>query len=152
MRIPALCLLVMVASPASPSDPVSEAKDVVASHEKFAMANDLDGVMSNMADDIVVLTYGTPLIEGKPAFREFYAALMGAGRMVFGHQYSGEHAIGDDLVELHGVSRGTLTAADGTISTFSNNFVHVMRRGNDGKLKFWRATFAPDAIAPPSNN
>ena len=39
------------------SDVISEAKSVVTSHEGLASAGDLDGVMSNMADDIVALVY-----------------------------------------------------------------------------------------------
>jgi ketosteroid isomerase-like protein len=141
-------LLIGAANSVFASDVISEAKDVVTSHEQFAMANDLDGVMSNMADNIVVLAYGVPLIEGKSDFREFYAGLMASGRMVFGHDYTGEEAIGDGLVELHGVSRGTLTTEDGAVSEFSNNFVHVLRRAEDGTFKFWRAIFAPDAVIP----
>ena len=141
-------LLVAAANSVLASDAISEAKDVVTSHEQFAMANDLDGVMSNMADTIVVLAYAVPLIDGKSAFREFYAGLMASGRMVFEHDYTGEEAIGEDVVVLHGVSRGTLTTSDGTVSEFSNNFVHVLRRAENGKFKFWRATFAPDAAVP----
>jgi len=130
------------------ADAIFEAKAVVTSHEGLAMAGDLDGVMSNMADDIVVLAYGVPLIDGAAAFREFYAAMMAAGRMNFGHDYTGADVINDDIVELHGVSRGTMTTDDGQTSEFSNNFVHVLRRGTDGKFKMWRAAFAPDSPAP----
>ena len=130
------------------ADAIAEAKAVVTSHEKYAMAGDLDGVMSNAAEDIVVLASGVPLIEGKSAFREFYGDLMAIGEQEFGHDYTGEEAIGGDLVVLHGVSRGSFTKADGEVYQFSNNFVHVLRRGNDGKLKIWRASFAPDAIPP----
>ncbi len=143
-------LFILVANGVSASDAISEAKDIVASHEIFAMANDLDGVMSNMAEDVVVLTYGMPLIVGKPAFREFYAGLMASGRLDFDHGYSGQEAISDDVVELHGVSRGTFTSSDGAVTEFSNNFVHILRRQEDGKFKFWRATFAPDSISPIS--
>lgn len=127
---------------------ISEAKDVVSSHEGLAMAGELDGVMSNMADDIVVLTYGVPLIEGKSAFREFYAGIMAAGSQKFGHDYTGEEAIEADVVVLHGVSRGSFTSSDGAVSEFSNNFIHILRRGDDGSFKFWRVSVAPDAPAP----
>ena len=30
----------------------------------------------------------------------------------------------------------------------TNNFIHVLRRGKDGKFKIWRASFAPDEPAP----
>ena len=150
MRKLIFVLLIAAANSVLASDAISEAKDVVTSHEQFAMANDLDGVMSNMAENIVVLAYGVPLIDGKSAFRDFYAGMMAAGRMVFGHDYTGEEVIGEDVVVLHGVSRGTLTASDGVVSEFSNNFVHILRRTEDGKFKFWRATFAPDAVVTPT--
>jgi ketosteroid isomerase-like protein len=140
--------LLIVAGSAFASDAISEAKAVVASNEQSAMAGDLNGVMSNAADDIVVLTYGVPLIEGKDAFREFYAGLLATGDMVFGHDYTGEDAIGSDVVVLRGVSRGTVTTSEGAVTKFSNNFIHILRRGDDGKFRFWRATFAPDALAP----
>ena len=141
-------IALLISSNSMASDAVAEAKEVVTSHEHYAMAGDLDGVMSNTADDIVVLAAGAPLIEGKSAFREFYAGLMALGDQEFGHDYTGEEAIGEDLVVLHGVSRGSFTSADGAVSRFSNNFVHVLRRGNDGKFKIWRASFAPDSPAP----
>ncbi len=130
------------------SDAISEAKDVVTSHEQFAMENDLAGVMSNIAEDTVVLAYGASLIDGKAAFRDFYNGLLSSGRQVFGHDYTGEEAIGDDVVVLHGVSRGTFTTNDGDVSEFSNSFIHVLKRGQDGKFKIWRASFAPDKPVP----
>lgn len=128
-------------------DVISEAKGVVSSHEEFAMAGNLDGVMSNMADDIVVVASGVPLVNGKAAFRDFYAGMMASGSQEFGHDYNGGEAIGDDVVVLHGVSRGTLTTNEGLVSEFSNNFVHVLRRAEDGRFRLWRATFAPDSSA-----
>jgi len=130
------------------ADAISEAKTVVSSHEALAMAGDLDGVMSNIADDVVILAYGVPLVEGESAFRDFYAGLMAAGQMKFGHDYTGAETISDDLVVLRGVSRGTMTTNDGDVSEFSNNFIHLLRRGGDGKFKMWRAAFAPDSPAP----
>ena len=129
-------------------DVISEAKDVVTSHESIAMAGNLDGVMSNIADDIVVLAYGFPLVDGKAAFRDFYAGMMAGGRMKFGHDYTGDDVIADDLVLLRGVSRGAMTTHEGHVSEFSNNFVHILKKGINGSFKLWRAAFAPDSPAP----
>jgi ketosteroid isomerase-like protein len=125
-----------------PSDLISEAQAVIRSHEEFAMAGDLDGVLSNVADDIVALASGAPLVEGAEAFRDFYAGIMAIGDVTFGHDYSGAATAGD-LVVLHGVSRGAFTTADGEQIPFENNFIHTLRRGSDGRLKVWRAAFAP---------
>ena len=123
---------------------VAEAKDVVRSHESYAMANDLDGVMSNIANDIVLLAADNALVEGAKAFRDFYSGMIAAGQQDFGHDCTGEATIGNDVVILNGVSRGSLTASDGTVSNFSNNFIHILKRGEDGQFKIWRASFAPD--------
>ncbi len=123
-------------------NPVTEAKAVIQSHEEFAKAGDLDGVMTNIADGVVMLTAGASLIEGKEALREFYGGLLAAGRLDFGHDYSGAEVLGDAVV-LHGVSRGTVTSPEGEVTSFTNNFIHVLRREADGKLRAWRAAFAP---------
>lgn len=124
------------------SDPIAEAKAVIRSHEEYAMAGDLDGVVSNVADDVVALASGAPLVEGAEAFRDFYRGIMAIGEVTFGHEYSGAAAVGD-LVILHGVSRGAFTTAEGEEIPFENNFIHTLRRDSDDRLKVWRAAFAP---------
>lgn len=124
------------------ADLIAEAKAVIQSHEEYAMAGDLDGVMSNVAEDIVALSSGAPLVEGATAFRDFYAGIMAIGAAHFGHDYTGAATAGD-VVTLHGVSRGTFTAQDGNQIPFENSFIHMLRRAPDGKLKVWRAAFAP---------
>lgn len=37
---------------------------MIASHEEYAKASDLDGVMSNVDPDVLVLTDGAPLVVG----------------------------------------------------------------------------------------
>ena len=124
--------------------PIQEAKDVIESHEEYAKAGDLDGVMTNAADDIVVLVPGTPLVEGKEAFKEFYAGLLAMGNWDFGHDYHGIEIIGDTVV-LHGVANGTLTLKDGTATEVANNFLMILKYQADGKLRFWRVSFAPSS-------
>lgn len=126
----------------SPNTAIDEAKTVVRSHEDFARAGDLDRLMSNMAEDIVVLAADTPLIKGKAAFRDFYAGLLRMGRFDFGHDHEGAEVVGQTVV-LHGVARGTLTPPTGSSSRFANNFVLVLKRQPDGRLRFWRIAFAP---------
>ena len=57
------------------------------------MANDLDGVMSNIANDIVLLAADTALIEGAEAFGDFYSGIIAAGQQDFGHNYTREESI-----------------------------------------------------------
>ena len=123
-------------------DPIAEAQAVIRSHEEFAMAGDLEAVMTNVADDVVMLASGASLMEGKEAFRDFYRIILAAGELQFGHDYSGAEVVGD-MVVLHGVSRGTATSPDGEVTPFANNFIHVLRRQTDGRYRVWRASFAP---------
>ena len=123
---------------------IEEAKEVLRSHETFAMQGNLDGVMTNIAADIVVLASGMSLVEGRDAFREFYGAVLSGGQQDFGHDYAGAESVGD-VVVLHGISRGTVTSPEGDVTHFANNFIHVLRRDADDELKIWRASFAPSA-------
>ena len=125
----------------SSSDPIAEAKAVVRSHEEYAMAGDLDGVLSNIAEDIVLLAGGSPLVEGLESFRGFYAEILAIGDVEFGHDYSGGVTVGE-LVILHGVSRGAFSTEEGEEIPFENNFIHTLRRGSDGRFMIWRAAFA----------
>lgn len=138
-------LLLTVA--AGPADAVKAAKDVIASHERLAAAANLDGLMTNVADDVVALIPESPLVRGKPAFREMYKGFFALGRWQFSHDYEGAEVSGD-VVTLHGVARGTLTPAGGTAAPFANNFLLLLKKQPDGKFRFWRITFAESAPRP----
>jgi ketosteroid isomerase-like protein len=137
-----LVLSLVLASTAT--DAVKDAKDVIASHERFAAAADLDGVMSNIADDVVALASGAPLVQGKQAFREFYRGLLAMGRWELRHEYDGAAVVGDTVL-LHGVSRGTIAPTRSEPTKFANNFLLVLKKQPDGKLRMWRIAFAPNS-------
>jgi ketosteroid isomerase-like protein len=121
---------------------IDQAKAVVQSHEEYVAAGDVDGVLSNMAPDIVVLAPDSPLVEGKDSVRALYDALFSMGNWRFGHDYSGAEEIGD-LVVLHGVARGSMTPPSGDSDTFANNFMIILRRDESGKYRNWRVAFGP---------
>lgn len=123
---------------------LAAAREVIASHESYAKAGDLDGIMTNVHPDVVVLTADVPLLVGPEAFRDFYEQLLSMGEWDFSHDYRGQNVVGN-VVELFGLARGTLTSPDGAASPFENNFVLQLRPGPDGVLKVWRASFAPSA-------
>lgn len=123
------------------TDEISAAKAVIASHEDLSRAGDLAGVLTNIADDIVLIVPNTPLVEGKSAFEEVYANMFGMGQWDFKHHYSGEDVIGD-VVVLYGVARGTFTPTDGDSSPIKNNFLIALKRIGD-TFKVWRGAFAP---------
>jgi len=125
---------------------IDEAKAVVQSHERFARAGDLDGIMSNVAEDIVVLADETPLIKGKAAFRDVYAGYLKAGTFDFRHDYEGAAVVANTVL-LHGVARGNFIPPSGQPSPFANNFILVLKRQPDGRFQFWRIAFAPSGRA-----
>jgi ketosteroid isomerase-like protein len=122
-------------------NPIEEAKAVVERHEVLVREENLDGIVANAADDVVVLAPDVPLVEGKAAFREFYSGLLAMGKWDFGHDYAGAEVVGN-MVVAHGLARGTLTPADGDVSSFANNFLLTFRKEADGKYRFWRVAFA----------
>jgi ketosteroid isomerase-like protein len=127
------------------ADLIESAKAVIASHEQYVAAGDLEGVMTNVHPEILALTVGAPLVRGADETRDFYAGLLGMGAWSFTHDYQGSNVAGD-VVELFGVARGTLTPVGAAAASFENNFLLQLRRGEDGRMKVWRAAFAP--LAP----
>ena len=144
--LPVLCLAGSILScqttSSGPGNAVDLAKSVVRSHEQFARSGDLDGILSNVAEDVVVLSANAPLVKGKAAFREMYAGLLKAGTFDFGHDYEGSEVVGDTVI-LHGVARGTFTPVGAAPSRFANNFMLALKRQPGGKFQFWRIAFAP---------
>lgn len=125
----------------SVNDEIGAAKAVIATHEEFSRAGDLAGVLTNVADDIVLVVPNTPLVEGKAAFEKVYSNMFGMGQWVFVHDYSGADVVGD-VVILHGVARGTFTPTAGDSSPIENNFLIVLKRYGDS-FKVWRGAFGP---------
>lgn len=126
----------------NPLDAIDQAKSVIRSHEVFMAAGDLDGVMSNMAEDVVMLAPDSPLIQGKKAMRATYTSFISMGQWEFGHDYSGEVVVGD-LVMLHGIARGSMTPPEGEPVPLANNFMLTLRRDHTGTFRVWRGAFAP---------
>ena len=123
---------------------VEDAKAVIKSHEQFSKAGDLEGIMSNMADDVVFLAPGMPLMKGKDACRNFYTGMVKMGKTEFTHNYDGAEIIGD-VVVLHGLATGTTTMPDASVIHFANNFIIAVKYQSDGKIKLWRGAFAPSS-------
>jgi ketosteroid isomerase-like protein len=120
---------------------IAAAKAVIASHEQLCRDGDLAGVLTNIADDVVMVVPNTPLVAGKAAFEQVYSNLFSMGRWDFEHDYSGAEVV-DDVVILHGVSRGTFTPDEGDPSAIENNFLLMLKRSGES-LKVWRGAFGP---------
>ena len=136
-----LCFLVLGCSS---RQSVEEAKAVVKSHEESAKAGNLEGVVGNMAEDVVGMVPDMPLIKGKDAFRVFYANAFKMGKMEFTHEYHGAEVEGD-IVILYGFAQGTLTRPDTTMVPMANNFLMVLKADSDTTMKIWRMAYVPTA-------
>lgn len=123
-------------------DGIEQAKAVIRSHEEFAAAADIDAVLSNMAEDVVILAPDSPLVEGLSATRALYEAVFAMGAWELDHDYPDATEAGD-FVSLHGVARGSVTAPGQDPAPFANNFMLVVRRAVDGVYRFWQVAFAP---------
>jgi ketosteroid isomerase-like protein len=120
---------------------VEAAKAVIASHEQLVRDGDLAGVLTNIADDVVLVVPNTPLVAGKAAFEQVYSKLFGMGRWDFEHDYSGAEVV-EDVVILHGVARGTFTPNEGEPLPLENNFLLILKRSGES-LKVWKGGFGP---------
>jgi ketosteroid isomerase-like protein len=143
MKLTVLLLCVLVLG-CSSGKSVDDAKAVLKSHEEYVKAGNLEGVISNMTDDIVGVVPGMPLVKGKDAFRIFYANTFKMGKTEGTHDFHGAEAEGD-IVILYGFAHGTLTRPDTTMVPLASNFLIVLKAQPDGTMKIWRLAFAPSA-------
>lgn len=123
-------------------DRISAAKAVLASHEENLLTGDLDAIMSNMADDVVIVAPGSPPLEGTGDCRQMYVDLLEMGSWDLGHDYEGAVVDGDTVL-LHGVARGAFTPREGDSQVVANSFLLALRPDPTGTLKLWRAAFGP---------
>jgi ketosteroid isomerase-like protein len=144
MRKLALVVLCFVLACAN-RDPIQDALNTMKSHEDYVKTLNLEGVMTNMADDVVVLAI--PLIVGREAIEEFYAGFFANLSSVeeFSHNYLGTEIIGN-IVFLHGTATGKGTNKDGTTQEFVNNFLLVLKYQSNGRIKVWRNAWAPSSF------
>jgi ketosteroid isomerase-like protein len=144
MRKLALVVLCFVLACAN-RDPIQDALNTMKSHEDYVKTLNLEGVMTNMADDVVVLAI--PLIVGREAIEEFYAGFFANLSSVeeFSHNYLGTEIIGN-IVFLHGTATFKGTNKDGTTLEMVNNFFLVLKYQPDGRIKIWRNAVAVSSL------
>ncbi len=124
---------------------VARATAVMAAHDRASNAADLDAIMENVAEDVVVLAPGVRLVEGREAFREFYAAMLKshwAGQGDVTHYFAGAEEAGD-VVIVHGVASGAIRPPGIVPIPVANNFLIALKPDVTGVYKIWRAAFGP---------
>jgi len=117
------------------------ARAVLVAHDRAANAGNLEAVLSNVADDVVVLAPGSPLVEGKEAFRAFYEEMLRTKWDTM-HDLSAAQEVWD-VVVVHGVARGKATPPGGCHERVANNFLILLKPDDQGQFKIWRAAFGP---------
>lgn len=118
---------------------IERAEAVMAAHDGAAKAGDLEAVMENVADDVVVLAPGMPVVQGRAAFRTFYEGMLQTTWDAAHHMSGAEQA--GDVVVLHGVASGTMTPPGGEPVPVANNFLILLKPDSTGAYKIWRAAF-----------
>ena len=111
-------------------------------------AMDLDATVAHYADDVVVIPPDGPVVVGKPAMRAWTEATFSNFTLKETH-HPGETLEFAEIVLHRGNATGSLTPKDGSAPiVFNNKYVHVYRRGEDGKLRLLWCMFnsnPPDA-------
>ena len=102
---------------------------------------DLDEVMSYYAEDIVILAPGEDAIVGWDAVRSWTEVTF-RDFVLIEHHRPVETSESGDLVIHRGNATGSLTPrAGGDPIPFNNKYVHVYRRGMDGRLRMVMGMF-----------
>jgi len=117
------------------------ARAVLVAHDRAANAGNLEAVLHNVADDVVVLAPGAPLMEGKEAFRAFYENMLET-KWDATHDLAAAQEVWD-VVVVHGVARGRATPPGGCPERVANNFLILLKPDDQGEFKIWRAAFGP---------
>lgn len=150
--IAVICLAIALVSCRSSEPDLDQDRTAVLTAERgwaaAARARDVDGSVSYMADDAMMLPPGGAPVVGKVAIREYMAsAFETPGFSVTWEPGEVVVAAGGDLAYTYARSVYTIPGPDGTIHTMHAKGVAIWRKGADG---FWRCVVDiwNDAPAP----
>ena len=125
-----------------------EVKALLAEVDQVAEAGDIDRFMTMVHEDCQILGPDMPPLIGKDAIREVYGKLFADFDWVDKHIPIETEVVGD-LIFHRGTAVGSLTpVGEGEVEHFNNKYLQVLRRGADGKLKFWKAVFNSNPPEP----
>lgn len=120
------------------------ARAVIAAHDRAAASRNVDAVMQNVADDVVVIAPGTPLLEGKDAFRAFYESSL-ADACAPIHELAAAQEVWD-VVVAHGVAKAK-TEENGCPTRSQENFLILLKPDSNGEFKIWRVAMGVNPSA-----
>ncbi len=119
-------------------------------YSEEARKKGLEGFMALFTDDAVTLPVNAPLVEGKPAIREFMAkAYETPGFTLTWTPLHADLSDSGDLGYTFGSYQATRTGADGQPVVTQGKYVTIWKKQPDGRWKAVLDTGSPDAPSQP---
>ena len=119
----------------------AEVRALLAALDRAQNAADLEGFGALMADDVVLLPPDGRPVAGKPAVLEFYRGLFQAALAI---RHEPEESFAEGRMVVHrGRAVGSVrpNGAGAAEIPFDNTYLCVLRRGEDGRLRFSHLMF-----------
>lgn len=122
---------------------------IFAAHDR--MKTGLDDYFKSVADDIILMPNGGPLVEGKSAYRKHIEDLLASGDMKIRHESVAVYSY-PEIVVVRGRATGSFVGnGQTTTNLFETRNIFVLRRLGSGDLQVWQIIFnnIPVAAAKP---
>lgn len=119
-----------------------EMRALLTTLDSVQIAGDIEGFGVLMADDVVFMPPDGPAVVGRRDVVDYYRGLCAQMTLTIQHQPAESVAEGR-LVVHRGRAVGSLRPKSviGSDVTFDNKYLYVLRRGDDGRLRFIRVMF-----------
>lgn len=112
---------------------------IFAAHDR--MKTGLDDYFKSVADDIILMPNGGPLIEGKSAYRQHIVDLLAGGEMKIRHEAVAVYSY-PEIVVVRGRATGSFVGNGQTnANLFETRNMFVFRRLGNGDLQVWQIIF-----------
>lgn len=112
---------------------------IFAAHDR--MKAGLDDYFKSVADDIILMPNGGPLIEGKGAYRKHIEELLAGGDMKIRHEAVAVYSY-PEVVVVRGRATGSFVGnGQTTANLFETRNMFVFRRLGGGDLQVWQIIF-----------
>jgi uncharacterized protein (TIGR02246 family) len=124
-------------------------KTTAAFHQALR-TNDTDGLISHVAEDVVLMPPGEPAVRGKDAMRSWYTAFLSQYRTSSLTLADREVFLGDGwAVEMGTYEWGLTLTAGGSAPTDRGNYMQVWKPQADGQWRFAREIWNSSVPASP---
>jgi ketosteroid isomerase-like protein len=137
-----ICFSIVACARPWPDAPEREVRGLLATLDHVQSTGDLEGFGDLMAENIVFMPPDGPSVVGKAAVLDFYRGLFADATLAIRHDPE-ESAAQRGMVVHRGRAVGSVRpkSAGGTEIPFENKYLYVLRRGNDGRLRFTHVIF-----------